>query len=462
MYREFCKGLCVVALSALTFSACNSDEDLYDESFAEKQAKEQFAKNFIKKFGEIGSDQSWDFAGSPVAYLDGAFSRAEVPAQKVTMKPSIDYPFYDADGYYELPAATYTDLERIEENKNNSDLGLSYAMTAPDNSFTIIPIRQGYTNSSWEMHMVVGSGADAVDYLLFKKNGGFIQHKTSLTGNWINTGNGYTYNKKAIRSRAYSFDKIPQDTPMYFYAVRPDGTYPSSLEGYVIDFTNIVTVPQDLVDAGKTVRIIGVEGRYNNNGESDFDYEDIMFMIVGDPKLPEDVTPDPESPEKTLSFKQDVSKRYMIEDLGNTDDTDYNDIVVDVKATRTVSYKLDSKGQASDKVFGPWENQQATLRHLGGMLDFQLTIGDRTLEWMKGEIGTNPDKAFTITGWNPEKNNIKVSVKQNGGKGVNSIDFPQDGAVPLIIATSTEQPWMEERVSIIDDLKKFILTPLED
>lgn len=451
------KALCLLPAAAIMFAACSSDKDLYEPTLVEKQAKEEFSANFIQKFGAIDKNQSWDLYGSPVAYLDGALTRAGGGASQVKAQASTDYPFY-TDGWYEMPAATYTTVNKLQENVNNANLGFSYAMLTPDNSFSIIPLRQGYTNSPWELHMVAGTGADAVDYLLFSKNEDYIQYKTKATGSWTKLGSNVgavTYNKNAIRSKVYSFDMLPEGTPIYFYLYRPNaGTYPSSLEGFMLDFTDIVTLPEDLVNAGKSVKVLGLEGQYDTN-ISDFDYEDVMFLIVGDPKLPTDVTPTPE--DKTITFKQDVSKRYMIEDLGNTYDTDYNDIVVDVKATREVSYTLDANGQVSDKTYGSWENQQATLRHLGGVLDFQLTIGGTTLKWMEGKMGANPDETFDITGWNPDANNISICVKQKEGNGINSIDFPRTGAVPLIIATSTEQKWMDENVSIIDTLKQLII-----
>lgn len=179
--------------------------------------------------------------------------------------------------------------------------------------------------------------------------------------------------------------------------------------------------------------------------DDDGDYKDVVFLI-------EPVT----------------MKRYIIEDLGALDDFDFNDIVVDV-----TDYWDVEKGRT----------QKAIVRALGGTLDFTITIGSTT--WTKSEhyeaftpyrandgSYTNTKLAeldklceFEVEGWDPSQNNISVTVKlkdesqsASGGATV-TIPFPKAGDVPMIIAvdptfyfqdseTQANYSWMPERVSI--------------
>lgn len=140
-----------------------------------------------------------------------------------------------------------------------------------------------------------------------------------------------------------------------------------------------------------------------------------------------------------------VGKRYLIEDLGSKNDFDFNDIVVDVLQ--------DENG-----------SQKAIIRAMGGTLDFTLKIGNTT--WSKGGNGfdvetmyntQNPDVTaklaeFTVSGWNPQTNNISVEVKSLVNNDVIiQIPFPRQGEAPMIIALNTYIDWMLERVALPDN-----------
>ena len=147
-------------------------------------------------------------------------------------------------------------------------------------------------------------------------------------------------------------------------------------------------------------------------------------------------------------------KRYLIEDLGSIGDFDFNDIVVDVK----------------QEVDG---TQTATIRAMGGTLDFTLTIGNTS--WTKRTDGAllNPKveitdmvnttfgdvnfsksiATFTVTGWDPDENNISVVVrdlqlKEKTNIGTLKITFPKEGDIPMIVACEESVDWMYEQESV--------------
>lgn len=78
-----------------------------------------------------------------------------------------------------------------------------------------------------------------------------------------------------------------------------------------------------------------------------------------------------------------------------------------------------------------------------------LFIGETTLPQMGSKETFQKDRndEYTIKGWNRETNNISVTVSQSAGSQTTwKVNFPQKGAVPMIIATDTDEEWAAERV----------------
>ena len=138
------------------------------------------------------------------------------------------------------------------------------------------------------------------------------------------------------------------------------------------------------------------------------------------------------------------SKRYMIEDLGSTDDFDFNDVVVDVFdiTSKTAVYEVDEN---ENKHFIEWKDetheQYAIVRSLGGTLDITVQIGSTI--WTKSKskypvsqmVNTGVDGAinykaeldkFSITNldWDFKANNIAATVGGQGSGDVLTITFP--------------------------------------
>jgi hypothetical protein len=202
------------------------------------------------------------------------------------------------------------------------------------------------------------------------------------------------------------------------------------------------------------VTIIGCEDATDN------DYEDLVFLIYGKPTPP--ITPVDE-------IEITETKRYMMEDLGTTDDFDFNDIVVDVQ--NVYSQKIYWKSTAN----GGWEEskrdapvskgQRAIVRAAGGIYDFTLKIGDKT--WTKSQnlsagsmlntgsggssihfSGPSSELAkFDVTGWIPKDNNVSVTVAGQDNNGI-LIKFPEAGEAPMMIAVDGDIDWMHERSGV--------------
>ena len=279
-------------------------------------------------------------------------------------------------------------------------------------------------------------------------------------------------NATAIQSKYITFHGLPEGKTMYFYLkiTKTATGYPENYNeegqslGSINDFmreyqfgANDVTPSKLPGVQNPEIKIIGCEDA-STSSMTDKDYNDVVFMLYGEPYVPESF--DVEDLEKT------VKKRYFIEDLGASDDTDFNDIVVDVVSTYTY------KKTTSDTGIVTFSDEQVTsrkaeIRALGGTLDFELNIGGTT--WKKSadfdpSVMYNtqePDYTKVLhtidlpNEYDPASNNISVTVYQKDSNMPSAtVNFPADGTVPMIIAANAYEEWSVERVAF--NWKKFM------
>ena len=208
------------------------------------------------------------------------------------------------------------------------------------------------------------------------------------------------------------------------------------------------------------VKYIGIEDIAPGAPDgTDNDFKDVVLAVVGTPDIPQ---------EKVITeYKYEVKtcnhKRYMIEDLGATDDFDFNDVVVDVESYITETHKVTRENGVikTDEIISTESApSKAIIRAMGGTIDFELTIGNT--KWVKSENGfdvktmyntqgkVDYDKelaVFEVEGWDYNTNNIGIKVMGKDGQLFN-IKFPKTGEIPMIIAVDPTQEWMGERVSV--------------
>ena len=455
-----------MAIATLGLAAC-SNTDVFDETAVEKDVKSTYAENFEKKYPGVDLNQSWDYSCKSFNYaLPGGMSKVRTRAGED------DYAFGD---WYnvEKSAIDYMHNE-LPEGRNNSSKGHAFYMTVPSENFTIVPIYQGIASAVWKLHVVVGDQ----DYSVWYKNDrleiqdiGDQNWHSTVMGTWNNGNydmheiyfnsdgsNRYTKDGRqnlvtAVRSKEINFHNMPVGEPMYFYLkIHETGNDPShymhdqwaqqsSLKGMMIALD--IDKPTNLPDNYKAM-IIGCEDA--DQRDSDWDYNDVVFMVYGEEK------PDVIEVTDGTPIVQTREARYFIEGLGATDDFDFNDIVIDMIQT-TTSTPILTNGVVTG--IRPGETtQKAIIRHLGGTLPFKLKIGNTELEEMGGQqtFQTSPDLEFNVTGWNPDTHNITVQVQQKDNQGVyNNVTFPEAGEAPMIIAVDPSKGWMPERQSVPSD-----------
>ena len=437
------------AVIGVALMSC-SKSDLYDSNAANQQKNEQqvkdYTSNFVEKYGSV-EGKSWDLATLATSYTlessnraltrDGEYNADAVEGEMLVNKATIDWM-----------------STNMKAGANNVAKGKPFYLQVPNNSFTIVPIFQGTASYYWQLWMYVDGVGDK---LIWSK--GDIQYITSQgSTDWKSPGTDNTgmNNAYQIKAPTYTFENLPKNANMYFYlkvwnsyadyknqSINPRKL--TSLNQMMLALINC-QVPSN-VPAGNEVSIIGCEDNVNG----DFDYEDLVFMMYGNPAPP-------------IKHVDEVivgtPKRYMMEDLGEEKpDFDFNDVVVDV-----ISGRAKWKREYEILENGGWNliNETkiedlpdiAVVRAAGGILDFTLTIGNTT--WTKsakfpnyqqmlntgrdGEINYEKElDTFKVEGWNPDNNNISVTVE---GK---AITFPETGKAPMVIAVDPTTNWMFER-----------------
>lgn len=449
-----------MAVMGAAFTSCSKDVAFDSEGLANQaaeQLKAEYRANFEKKFGAIAPNQTWDF--STMKSVSGLPSKASAVR---TRSGEVSVNQIGTAGEMTIGEAAINWMKtNMKPGSNNAKQGSPFYMKTQEQTFTIVPCYQGVASYYWELWMNVGGK----DVQVWSKNTA-LQYKTA-DGNWHNLTGEVPSSAVEVKAPTYTY-KATAEQHLYFYlkvwtggsrtSDNPD-KITSSLDKLMLGLEGAkqymsLNVPED-----NEVTLIGCED--NPTTGTDNDFEDLVFMVYGKP------TP-PIIPVDEIEITE--TKRYLMEDLGSTDDFDFNDVVVDVQNVwkQKIHLKYTDNGWEEDyKDPKVYDGQRAIVRAAGGIYNFTLKIGDT--EWVKGDnvnasqmINTgwsnttiDPDyeiDRFTVTGWIPGDNNISLLVPQKSGTNytdvLQEIQFPKAGDAPMIIAVDDSQGWMKERQSI--------------
>ena len=456
-------GLFLFATAML--ASCSKSADLYDQTVVdEKKEVEQqvkldrvlaeYAANFEKKYGAIKADQSWDFTTGRTLGTRG------VATITTTECPGLDFGVTDGKTVTKNNSI-YNAIEKVlPESKKKT--GKPAVLVCPTSSFYIFPLSN---RGRWTYDLKVKVGNNEPVQLYSKTWRKFDKHYVNGMKN-----DGVTIDMKGL------YIEAPVGTPIDIFIDNVDSntTGPKPSVGTSTGQAIYVDVPNDVtleVPAGvdlkddAVIKYVGIEDNTNTqrNGNleiTDSDYNDIVLAIVGNPDVPEEVI----ITEDEYEVVTKISKRYMVEDLGSTDDFDFNDIVVDVEKYFYEKHKVtfENGARKSDEIVSTeTSGPKAVIRAMGGTLDFTLRIGSTSwsksgagfdiktmYNTTKGSIDYDKELAvFDVTGWDPDQNDISVQVEESSN-GVYTITFPKAGTAPMIIAVDPTEKWMTERQSV--------------
>ena len=444
-----------MAVVGIAISSCSKSDFLEEQNEAFlNQHKADYATNFIKKYGAVDPDKSWDLSSKqPMYSLTSMYD-----ASRAITRGTNSYSQTRASGFtVEQDVLTWF-FQNTPAGQNNLHQGNPFSMRVSADEFTIVPIFQGNAKKYWQLWMHVDGVAN--DIQIWEKGEDLSYRKD---GNLISVGKGQSgiaRDAEEVVAPAITFSGMP-NANMYFYLKMwsDEATYEndnllnkystaSSLKRKMLAMDGC-TKP-DGVPANVSYRIIGCEDWTDN------DYEDLAFLIYGNFTIiePEDVY-------------EVFPKRYMVEDLGSIDDFDFNDVVVDLfdEYKTTYTYSTTNNVKTLVGTDGPVRTKQwAVVRAAGGTLNFTIKIGNSTT-WTKSDhvdpvttmVNTGVDGAinygavidqFNINNkdWDAAKDNISIEVEgKDGYTGVYYIPFPKDGEIPMIIAVDPSVNWMHER-----------------
>lgn len=441
-----------------------------------------YERNFTQTFGEVDPGQSWDLS----SYGLTRAGNEDVPVGYTPIP-------VDEQGYYNLESNTMTwlsgQLPESTDNKTTAGVSAFSMIWQPGQVFEIIPIYQGQYGQVWSLWIEV----DGTPVQLWKRSEG-MQKKTSATGAWRDLAytSGYTRGAAAVRSKPILISKerlFPEkdvygkEIVFYIQIDQADNRWghyaevgdKASTTNEKIAFLRNCPNPSNIPDS-YDVRVLGCEdGIYT----TDNDYNDVVFLLAGD-------VPEPIYDEGDINA--DVKKRYMMEDITDRGDYDFNDVVVDVveKAHQHYRRQTNDTGNGQQNVI-IWDEREidgyeATVTWLCGTVPTMVQVGDtwfgqvtdptdvtlstqqlldgqlhsdgKTYSGDKTKIGCAPKVTKEVTGWTPENNKIMLKSWINGnpyGTGDSEVftsSFPEKGEVPFIIATNQTLQWMPEGVDI--------------
>lgn len=453
-----------MALVGVAFMSC-AKENLFDSEAATQKLVAEYDANFVKKYGAIDPNQTWDFATmDPVYSLPSTSTRAGETRGTGTaeLKSSGTIIINGGDG-------SIFDWLRtnLPAGQNHSQVGSPFKAVMSRTTFIVAPFYQGYATYFWELWVNV----DGNEYKIWEKYKD-LKYKGEGDTDWQTLDiNGIPEGVVQVQAPTYTFEATEGSQLYFFMKVwtgnnaeanhakgnKPNKTLSSLQNGNMraLQSENGLPKPANVPDDYFSY-LIGCE-----DGATDGDYEDLGFLFYGPPIVEQE------------DVEVRETKRYMMEDLGASDDFDFNDVVVDVSnvwmehITRTENA---STGQFtySREVIKDSQRQEAIVRAAGGIYNFTITIGDTSWSksdgldvatmwntgWQNTPINYKEDQiTFDVTGWDKETNNVSLTVDlPNGPESAEKviIQFPKEGTVPKMFAVDATEKWnwMKERQSI--------------
>lgn len=424
--------MAVAAVAGVSVTSCTSDKDLYNPEVVKENVKAEYAANFVKAFGEVSETKNWDMSNYKAQIVTRSVT--EITTEKVA---GFDFGV-NGLGWVTKNRNFYNEITKSILKEGVKKTGKPAVLLAPDNDFTIYPLAT-QTSNAYKMYVKVGEQTTEI----FDKS--WTEHDKLYVNGMKKTMPGFHV-------------EAPVGTPIEIWIEKRDGSVYGTSNGMAITVES--QVRPEGVDPKATIKYVGIEDW--NSTSSDWDYNDLVIAIIGNPDAPQPIIIEDDYYMKEIARP---AKRYMVEDLGTTDDFDFNDVVVDVMDIVSEKHHVTivNGKKVSDEVEGePVHSQSAFIRALGGTLDFILKVGNSTFRKSDFYFATDmlnteaPDYnkvlvEFGVEGWNPEENNVSLQVVDELG---NTIEFPKKGAVPMMIATDTKTDWMIERHKIPTDWTK--------
>lgn len=478
-------------LFVFSFSSCHDDEV---ENINELAYRHAYEDNFVKLFGEVDSNKSWDFS---------TYEYRNTPVTRAGSYTTIRNASVNSDNnYYQVPVEIMETIgEKFPEHGLGDESKLKPFLLQTSYSkqtFDIAYIYQGFNEPVWDLWCCIQTGNNTPqDIKLFSKGqvtvdkgdgNGYqpVGHANRYAGTIYQTAGQNTPQDRSDDEFSYYDNvrapvvtiEVPALSTIYFYlkitAANTSGSGPAfAIVGDVIKSIDYleqtdgtIFAPIGLIDVETPSNVPSSNETYvlacedycvihqsqlTQQGRS-VDFNDMVFMISGN--IPSESNP--------KDFKLEFTKRYFIEDLYGFD-YDFNDIVVDATVNDFYSW-IDTDGDGHlDQLNHDHTSQSATIQHQCGTLPYQIKVGDTwfgqvtdptnkdlsvtqlareaddrggnlTTVAPEGYQGVEPNYTKQITGWDPDQNNITAWIWT---KGTDPTTTPATGGISEGVWEST-------------------------
>ena len=448
-------------LFIFSFSSCHDEEVDNTSELAYRHAYED---NFVKQYGEINPNQTWDFSSYAKRYkLNGALTRATMEDEYKSIA--------DDEGYYNVPSNITTFItNNFPERGNNASKTKAFVLNADqDCDFEVAFVYQGRSEPNYTLYYVIFDTQTNTSSRtpLFSK--GSIEVSTNgssysqLGTDWVN-GDGPWTNPATypyVRSQPIKIHAKKNSFIYFFIEITDPSTSDGSSVtqshqfGWAGDELASIDTPHTIglveidtpanikeIDPNYEAYLLAVDdfcltcqaaGIITDTQLSVQDFNDCMFLIAGNVPTPSTVD--------VGDIKTIIEKRYMIEDLYGYD-YDFNDIVVDAIQTTLTPYTfvhpttLKPEGEFIVDYDGATKSQSATLVHQCGTLPYKIQIGSATF----GQVTDPTNKSQSET--------QLASDTDLGGNVTTTIPDGYNGNEPNITKTIIEKDWIPSENNI--------------
>lgn len=406
----FLCSMAVAFTAGVTFTSCGK-ENVYDPEMVHESVLEKYETTFIQQYGAIDPNETWDFSKRGSMLAGSAQTRARLKSDVLN-----DWRGTDSYGYVWHYAEKADETEPMPENEVNSlfndywtstiEPAISLAQVKtwnPSGKIVFRELATTRTDDSKSKYFAIG---------IFDGNYN-LYLRMSSPDNGKGAKRGTTGDQHAS---SLDFSKIPSDATWYACSTTAQNKNKIKIDASDYPLSDFKEVTVKINDKDYTFWCFKCDAKGT--------YADMVLWVQKVPSVP--VLTD--------------CKRFMVEDLGDAYDKDFNDVVFDV-ATFSNGKKV------------------CYVRALGGTLDITIHIGNeswtKSLKYNKKDMinteGTIDYEAnlaeFEVPSWNGINTSISVEVEGQDGS-YYGVPFPKPGNVPCITACMDGKKWRNERSAI--------------
>lgn len=378
-------------------------------------------------------------------------------------------------------------IKTLEEGEDNTGSGVpvNFDYVAGEEPITIYPI---YWNAHYYHRIGIyikgEDGKIKAEHLIYQdKMGDELQYNRNTnwwgnnkwywqdaSGNESVSFNGYKGGR--IRSKGFTID-LPEGTVYGFYIEvsknRP--IWDSYNDGKYYTNASLNNPAQNMASSfkqnGDEYTYLG----FDDDSKGDHDLNDLMFIADPEPEIidyepvpdPDDPEPDPE-PNPEPEPESPSTWTIAVEDLGNTDDYDFNDIVFTIKhvsgtevatitplaaggSLETYLCYTDGEGEYHEKEFHSFFGVDGP----GSDGTYPL-INTQSVNYSASSFEIKVDKDFSVA---EKMGGFTIKVVNNQTQSTVVIAAPDAGAAPQMICVPSGWQWPVERVNINDAYPGF-------